>query len=174
MGAYMIVFLQSHCHAPRLWLGFQPDLTPAILVCAGLMLAAGQVTSTAILTGLWLDSLSANPLGISVLPLFVAGWAVMNFRELILREEFVVQFYLGTIAGAAVPLLQLLLLQLVGENPLLGWQMTWWCLVNALFCGVAVPVFCYIVNIFDRWFSHPPYDSSNWPNENRQIVRRKT
>ena len=40
IGAYLLVFLQSHWQGPRLWLGFQPDLTPALLVCAGLSDAA--------------------------------------------------------------------------------------------------------------------------------------
>lgn len=173
IGAYMLVFLQSHLQWPRLWLGFQPDLTPALLVCAGLTLGAGQVSTAAMLTGLWLDSMSANPLGLSVLPLFIAGWAVFSFREFILRDQLVVQFYLGTTAGAAVPLLQVWLLQLVGSSPLLGWQMGVWCLVNALLCGVAVPVFDRLAKLLDRWFSHPLHDPNRWPNENRQIVRGK-
>ena len=173
IGAYLLVFAQSHWQGPRLWLGFQPDLTPALLVCAGLVLGAGQVSSAAVLTGLWLDSLSANPLGLSVLPLFVVGWAVFNFRDLILRNELLAQFYLGTAAGALVPLLQVWLLQLVGSNPLLGWQMGAWCLLNALLCGMAVPVFDRLAKLLYRWLSHPPYDPNRWPNENRQIVRGK-
>ena len=35
LGAYLLIFLQSHLDWPRLWLGFQPDLTPALLVCVG-------------------------------------------------------------------------------------------------------------------------------------------
>lgn len=173
IGAYLLVFVQSHWQGPRLWLGFQPDLTPALLVCAGLALGAGQVSSAAVLTGLWLDSLSANPLGLSVLPLFVAGWAVFSFRDLILRNELVAQFYLGTAAGALVPLLQAWLLQLVDSNPLLGWQMGAWCLINALLCGVAVPVFDRLAKLLDRWLSHPVHDPNRWPNANRQIVRGK-
>ena len=125
------------------------------------------------LTGLWLDSLSANPLGLSVLPLFIAGWAVFTFRDLIMRDELVAQFYLGTAAGAAVPLLQVWLLWLVGAAPLFGWEMGVWWLINALFCGVAVPVFAKFVKLLDRWFSHPLHDPNRWPNENRQIVRGK-
>ena len=35
LGVYLLIFLQSHLDWPRLWLGFQPDLTPALLVCVG-------------------------------------------------------------------------------------------------------------------------------------------
>ena len=72
-----------------------------------------------------------------------------------------------------MPLLQVWLLKLVGANPLLGWQMGVWCLVNALLCGVAVPVFDRLAKLLDRWFSHPLHDPNRWPNENRQIVRGK-
>ena len=171
VGAYLLVFLQSNWQVPRLWLGFQPDLTPALLVCAGLTLHAGHVSTSAMLTGLWLDSLSANPLGLSVLPLFIVGWAVFTFRDLIMRDELVAQFYLGTAAGAAVPLLQVWLLWLVDVAPLFGWEMGVWWFINALFCGVAVLVFTKFVKLLDRWFSHPLHEPNSWPNENRQIVR---
>jgi len=108
-----------------------------------------------------------------VLPLFIAGWAVFTFRDLIMRDELVAQFYLGTAAGAAVPLLQVWLLWLVGAAPLFGWEMGVWWLINALFCGVAVPVFARLAKLLDRWFSHPLHDPNRWPNENRQIVRGK-
>ena len=156
-----------------MWLGFQPDLTPALLVCAGLTLGAGQVSTSAMLTGLWLDRLSANPLGLSVLPLFVVGWVVFTFRELILRDELVAQFYLGTAAGAAVPVFQVWLLWLIGATPLIGWEMGVWWLINALLCGAAVPLFARLAKLLDRWFSHPLHDPNRWPNENRQIVRSK-
>ena len=39
------------------------------------------------LGGLWFDSLSANPLGVSVLPLFLVGLAIHLNRELILRDQ---------------------------------------------------------------------------------------
>ena len=173
LGAYLLIFLQSHLDAPRLWLGFKPDLTPALLVCVGLCMGAGHVWTTAVLAGLWLDSLSANPLGVSILPLFAAGWLVYCFREKILGGEFVAQFYLGTFAGLFVPLTQLGLLKIIGETPLLGWEMGLWSLFNALCCGAAVPLFDRLAKRLVGWFSHPVYDPNRGPNENRQIVRGK-
>ena len=143
------------------------------MVCAGLTLGAGHVSTSAMLIGLWLDSLSANPLGLSILPLFIASWAVFTFRELILRDEVVAQFYLGTAAGAMVPVLQVWLLWFVGAAPLFGWEMSVWWLINALLCGVAVPMFARLTKLLDRWFSHPLHDPNRWPNQNRQIVRGK-
>ena len=173
MGGYLLIFLQSHLDWSRLWLGFQPDLTPALLVCVGLRMGAGHISTTAVLSGLWLDSLSANPLGVSILPLFAAGWVVYCFRKKILGGEFVAQFYLGTTAGLIVPLMQIGLLKMTGATPLLGWEMGLWALINALFCGAAVPLFDDLAKRFVGWFSHPVYDPNRWPNENRQIVRGK-
>ena len=83
LGAYVLTFLQSHWHGPRLWLGFQPDLTPALLVFVGMTMGAGYVSSLALVSGLWLDSLSANPFGISVFPLF---FICISFRTTWLYE----------------------------------------------------------------------------------------
>ena len=49
------------------------------------------------------DSLSANPLGVSVLPLFLVGFLIYRQRELILRDQPFAQFVLGLGASAAVP-----------------------------------------------------------------------
>jgi len=165
--------MQSHWSGPRLCLGFQPDLTPSLLVCVGLSLGVGQVSTTAMLTGLWLDSLSANPLGLSVPPLFIVGWMMFTFRELIVQDDLAAQFYLGATAGAATPLLQLWLLWVMGADPLIGWSMGIWWIVNAACCGVAVPLFATLGGLLDRWLLHSAHDPNRWPNENRQIVRSK-
>ena len=70
-------------------------------------------------------------------------------------------------------LMQIGLLKMTGATPLLGWEMGLWALINALFCGVAVPLFDGLAKRLVGWFSHPVYDPNRWPNENRQIVRGK-
>ena len=40
----------------------------------------------ALLGGIWFDSLSANPFGITILPLFAIGFPIWLFRDLLLRE----------------------------------------------------------------------------------------
>ena len=173
LGVYILAFMQSHWSGPRLWLGFQPDLSPALLVFVGLTMGAGYVSTLAIFTGLLLDSLSANPLGVSVLPLFFAGWVVFCFREKVMVRELFAQVYLGIMAGLIVFLFQLILLILVQANPMFGWGMGFWALLNSLFCGAAVPLFNLLSKTFEQWFSHPSYNPNRWPNSNRQIVRGK-
>ena len=171
--AYVLTFIQSYWHWPRLLLGFQPDLTPAFLVFVGMTMGAGYVSSMALATGLWLDSLSANPFGISVLPLFFVGWVVFCVREKIMTREFMAQIYLGIIAGLIVFLFQLILLRIFSVNPMIGWEMVFWSLLNAFFCGLFVPLLTLSHKAFGRWFSHPSYEPNKWLDNNRQIVRGK-
>jgi len=64
------------------------------------------------------DSLSANPLGISVLPLS-RRFAIDSRRELILRDQVFAQVVLGLLASAIVPTLTVLMLLSTGKSPLL-------------------------------------------------------
>ena len=173
LGVYFLIFLQSHWQVPRFWLGFQPDLTPALMVFVGLTMGAGYVSTIALMSGLWLDSLSANPFGMSIFPLFLVGWIVFCFRKKIMAVEFMAQIYLGILGGLLVFLLQLTLLKLLSFNPLIGWGMFFFTMLNAFFCGLAVPFFYLLHKWFKSLFSHSSYEPNNWRNNNRQIVRGK-
>jgi len=86
LAAFVAVFLQAAV-GTRGWLGAQIDLLPALIVYASLTSRLATVALLAVCGGLWFDSLSANPLGISILPLFVVGWTIHEKRELILRHQ---------------------------------------------------------------------------------------
>jgi hypothetical protein len=67
-------------------------LLPSLVVYASL--SGGVLTLTlvdAICGGLWLDSLSANPLGTSMLAAVLAGLLIQRSRDLILRQRPVAQ-----------------------------------------------------------------------------------
>jgi cell shape-determining protein MreD len=104
----------------------------------------------AVLGGLFFDSLSVNPLGITILPLFLVGLVIFLQRELILRDLAFAQSLLGAAASAVVPLLATLLLLSGGKVLLLGWGSLWQWLVMILGGAVATPV---IFALFD-WFNH--------------------
>ena len=53
--------------------GTQINLLPALIVVAAFYGGGRAVALLSICGGLWFDSLSANPLGVSILPLFVVG-----------------------------------------------------------------------------------------------------
>src|SRR5258706_42683 len=116
--AFLAVFLQATFNGVRYWTGVQFDLLPSLIVYASLSGGVSTVSLVAVLAGFWLDSLSANPLGISVLPLFGVALFIHRSRDLILREQPFAQFVVGAAAGAAVPLLTLILLINTSLRPL--------------------------------------------------------
>jgi rod shape-determining protein MreD len=141
VAAFLAVFGEAAFPGVRHWLGAQVDLLPALMVYASLCAGLATVALLAVLGGLWFDSLSANPLGVSVLPLFIVGYGIYRRRELILRDQPLAQFVLGFSASAAVPLLTLLLLFSAGLSPLLNWGSLWQWFVMSLAGAMAAPVF---------------------------------
>jgi rod shape-determining protein MreD len=140
LAGFLVVFLQAATTAlPRL-LGAQVDLLPSLMVYAALTAGPGTLAALALGGGLWFDSLSANPLGISVLPLALIGWLVSRRRELLLRHQWFAQLVLGLAASAAAPLLTVLLLLSAGQEPLLGWGSLWQWLVMTVMGGAATPL----------------------------------
>src|SRR6266568_1489581 len=102
--AFLAVFLESYFRGLRNLVGAQIDLLPALMVYAGLSAGISTVSLLATLGGLWFDSLSANPLGITVLPLLAIGLIIHSGRGLILREQRYAQFMMGLGGAVATPL----------------------------------------------------------------------
>ena len=130
--ALLTVFAEAAFSVPRHWLGAQVDLLPALMVYAALQADMFTVSLLAVLGGMWLDSLSANPLGVSILPLLAVGFPIVLRRGLILRDLPFAQLVLGAAASATVPALTLLMLLNGGRQPLVGWGTLWqWLVMTA-------------------------------------------
>lgn len=170
VAVFLAVLWEAAFPGLRHLLGAQIDLLPAIIVYAALRAGLLSVGLVAFCGGLWTDSLSANPLGISVLPLFAAGLGVYACRELVLREQAFAQVVLGLAASAIVPLLTLVLLLTTGQNPMLGWGTIWQLFVMSLGGAIATPVFFVIFESVQRALVHArPSQSSFRPD--REIRR---
>ncbi len=138
---YLTVFLTAWQSGTRNWLGVQLDFLPALMVYCGLSVDWGTLSVIAVLGGLWFDSLSANPLGISILPLFLIGFVIERNRGLILRDQTYAQFCLGAAASVSAPILTLLMLLSMGNKPLFGWGSIWqWVIMGAL-GGASAPFY---------------------------------
>lgn len=146
-AAFLAVFAEAADSGWRNLVGAQVDLLPPLMVYAGLRSGLTTVVLLAFLGGLSLDSLSANPLGVSVLPLFAAGLGVYIGREFILREQAFAQAVLGLGASAAVPLFTLVVLLTTGHKPLLGWGTLWQLAVMSAGGGFLSPL---VFLVFDR------------------------
>ncbi len=170
LAAFLTVFWQAAFGGFRWMTGAQLDLLPAIMVYAALTGNILQVVLLAGLGGTWLDCLSANPLGLSVLPLFVVGFGVHLARELILKDEAFAQFMFGLIASALTPLLTLVLLLSVGHSPLLGWGTLWQWLVMSLVGAAATPLWFGVFEWLHRTFAHARSTTSSF-RPDREIRR---
>ena len=148
--AFLAVFAEATLSAPRNLFGAQIDLLPALMVYAALNADIVTLSLLAVLGGMWFDSLSANPPGVTILPLMVVGFPIFLRRDLILRGLPFAQFVLGAAASALVPALTVLLLLNGGQQPVIGWGSLWQWIVMAAGGAAATPI---IFALFE-WCHH--------------------
>ena len=151
---FLAVFWEAAFEGVRHVVGAQVDLLPPLMVYAALRGSLLSVCLLAGFGGLWFDCLSANPLGISVLPLFAVGFVIHLWRDLILRDQAFAQTILGLAAGAAVPVLELLLLLTTGRAPQLGFGTLWQLTVMSLGGAVATPICFFLFEWLQRNLVH--------------------
>jgi cell shape-determining protein MreD len=152
----LAVFWEAAFQGIRNVLGAQVDLLPSLMVYAALCGSISSVCLAAGFGGLLFDSLSANPLGISILPLFAVGFVIHLWRELILRDQAFAQTILGFAASVAVPIIELLLLLTIGRSPQLGWGTLWQLVVMALGGAVATPICFLVFELLQKALLHAP------------------
>jgi hypothetical protein len=169
-AAFLAVFWEAAFQGVRHVLGAQIDLLPSLMVYAALCSNLATVCLLACFGGLWFDSLSANPLGTSILPLFAVGFAIHLWRDLILREQPFAQTVLGLAAGAATPILALLLLLTIGRAPQLGWGTLWQLLVMSTGGAVTTPLVFLLFEWLQKTLVHAPIAESSF-RPDREIRR---
>jgi len=164
------IFVESAWNAPDRWLGAHLSLVPPLIVYTALRTEAATLALVATLGGLWLDSLSTNPFGISILPLFWVGFALQHWQDLILRDLPFAQLVLGAAAGMAIPILTLLLVFSLGETPIIGWGSLWQLAVGGVAGGLLTPLCFRVLDKADRMFAYPPTPSVSF-RPDREIKR---
>ncbi len=170
LATLLVVFVQTAFDGLRNVIGAQVDLLPSLVVYASLSLGLWAFFLVSIAGGLWFDSLSANPLGISILPLFVVGFIIHRYRGLILRDQFFAQVVLGLGASAAVPLITLGLLINTEKPPVLGWFSLWQWFVVSVAGAVATPLWFRLLDGLMRALSYRPWGEVTFRTD-REIKR---
>ena len=170
--AFMSVFVEASFGSFRRLLGVQMDLLPGLMVYASLTSGIFTVTLLAVLGGLWFDALSANRLGVSILPLFMIGFLVQQFRHLILREQTYAQLVIGFSASGFAPLLTLVILFTFGADPIIGFGFTWQWFVMTVVGGLLVPLY---FRLFDKVYRTLGYERAVETSfrQDREIARGK-
>jgi hypothetical protein len=172
--AFLAVFAETVFSAPRNLLGAQIDLLPALVVFTALNSDLVTLALLAILGGLGFDSLSANPLGVTILPLMLVGFPMYLRRDLILRNLPFAQFVLGAAASALVPALVVILLLNGGKQPLIGWGSLWQWIVMTAGGAAATPVIFAFFAWCDRTLGYQPRSETSFrPDREIQRGRRK-
>jgi rod shape-determining protein MreD len=166
----LAVFWEAAFHPLRDLVGAQVHLLPALTVYAALSAGFPNTILVAFFGGLAFDSLSANPAGISVLPLFAIGIVIHAKRELLLRDQWFAQIVLGAITSLLAPLLTLMLLFTTGHNPLVGWGTVWQLIVMSVGGGLVTPVIFEIFGWANRTFSYARRHESSF-RPDREIRR---
>jgi rod shape-determining protein MreD len=162
LASFLAVYAQAAYPVARHLFGAQVDLLPALMVYAALNTNLNSVVLLALVGGLLFDSLSANPLGVSILPLFAVGCLIWLRRELILRDQVFAQLVLGAAASAIAPLLTVLLLLTAGQTPLLGWGSLWQWLVMSVGGCLATPLCFALFGWFNRTLGYQPVPESSF------------
>ncbi len=168
--AFLIVFFESAFNGLRVIAGAQVDLLPSLMVYTAFSSGISTITLLAIGGGLWHDSLSANPLGISILPLFVIGIALHSNRGLILKDDAFARFMLGMGASAAAPFFALVLLLNTEQKPMIGWFTLWQWIVMSILGAAATPWWFRFFYWMNLALSYKPLGGSSF-RPDREIKR---
>lgn len=171
--AFLTVFLEAYIEFFRDLLGAQLNLLPALMICASLTSSIWSSALLAICGGLWFDSLSCNPLGVSILPLFIVGFVIHQFRDLLLRQNAFAQFAMGLIASVVCPLLTIFFMFNIGCAPLVGWKSTWQFIVMAIGGGLMTPVCFRFLEWVDRSLNYRPANQMSF-RPDREIKHGRT
>jgi cell shape-determining protein MreD len=167
---YLVVWLQSTFNEFRDVTGVQIDLLPSLVVYTALRSSLGGLISVAVFGGLLYDSVSANPVGVTMLPLFLGGSIIQQAREFILREQAYAQMILGLALSAAAPLVSLLILINIDSKPLIGWFSLWQWLVISVVGAVFTPLWFRIFDGIALVLNYRPVGQSSF-RPDREIKR---
>jgi len=170
LAAFLAVYFQSSFDLFRNIFGAQINLLPALMIYTSLSMGILSVALLAIVGGLLFDSLSVNPFGISVIPLFIIGFAAHRFHGLLLRQQLYAQFAFGATASLLLPLLTLLFLLSGENNPLVGWGTIWQLLFVSLSGGLLTPVCFWTLDWVSKSLNYQPIAQTTF-RADRQIKR---
>lgn len=167
---WLTVFASTQFAPLAGWLGMPLSLVPGVIVYAALTNHLLLTTGLCVFAGLGLDALSANRLGVSVMPMFLAGFFIQQRRHLILREQAYAQFWLGFATAVFVPVATWLIMLMGQREPLRGWSTVWQLALGGAINGLLCPAWFLLFDALRRTFDYQPVAESSFRSD-RQIKR---
>jgi cell shape-determining protein MreD len=171
-AAYLCVFVTARYDGLRYMIGAQVDFLPGLVVVAALMHGIPAILVVSITGGLFYDSLSANPFGITCLSLLFVGAFVHYNRDLLLKDQAYPQFVLGAGANAAAPILSYVELSILGKHPIMEWPSLWIWFVLAVGGGLTTPIWFGIFSRVDKALHYQVVPESSF-RADREIERSR-
>ncbi len=101
--------------------GTRIDVVPVLVTYAALRGDFYLGTILAVFGGLLLDSLSATPVGVTLVSLSLMGLVIGLLQGLVLRDQALAQAVLGGMVSGLHPVLNVGLLWGLGFDPVVGW-----------------------------------------------------
>jgi rod shape-determining protein MreD len=170
IASYLLVCLQVTFDGILLWMHGYIWFPCLVLTYAVIRQPAPVAWILCVITGFWIDSLSLNPLGLSILALglatFGAGRAYRNFAG----DRFLSIFAPGFIMGTSFPLAAVTFTAILNQNPLGGWRIAVSILLSGLVTGALSPVFQRVMDIILGSMRFKPVYHTE-PREIREISR---
>lgn len=120
--------------------------------------------------GLWLDSLSMTPLGISILALLATRVVAEKVWRNWSGDPYLGLFAPGFAVGILYPLFAVLLMSVLGESPLTGWRFMISLVMSGLTMGLLSPIFFRVLNGLLNTLNFKPISAMR-ANELREIRR---
>lgn len=147
VAIYVAVFLEVRVDFTRAWFGAPLALLPALIVYASIRYSIWGVTLVAVVGGLWIDSFSATPLGVSVASMFALGMLLNRKKEYLMHDHPIVRILLGLAMGALVPVLNFFMVAMIWEGT--AFNLTQ--LGSVAFCSVSTAILTpFMFRIFAR------------------------
>ena len=139
--------------------GTRIDLLPVFVTYVALRGNVYQALGFAALAGVFVDSLSASPLGLSLIAYSMLGAVLSEVRNLVLRNETVAQIVLGAGVAVVSPILGLAVLWGTGFHPVVGWGTVFQIGVMGVAGGVLAPAFFQVFDWLEveLTFAEEPY-----------------
>jgi hypothetical protein len=173
LTTWLTVFGQTQFPALAGTLGIPLDLRPALIVYAALSHGLPTVLGIAVVASLGTDALSANPIGVSLVPCFVLGLLLNLRRHLLLREQSYAQMWLGFSGGITVPFMTWGLLLMDDRPAPIGFEVLFRILLIGFLNAAACPALFVVFDGLRDMFDYKPVPEMGFRTD-REIKRGRT
>ena len=154
-------------------LGIPLDIRPALIVYAALTHGMPTLLGIVAVSSLGTDALSANPIGVSLIPCFLLGFVLNLQRHLLLREQRFAQVWLGLSGGIAMPLLTWGLLQMESQPQPMGFNLLSRIVLLGILNAAACPALFVVFDGLRDVFEYKPIAEMGFRSD-REIKRGRT